>query len=850
MSMHPDLKAVALLLVLACSVTWAANNASPAATAIVMSPATAGLLQRAGEGDANAMNALGTLYLNGDGVPQSGAEAIRLFKKAVELGNADGAKNLGRAYFRGRGVQFNKRESIKWFRAESEMREGKSTLLTPIAEPTRPASAYRTRSIRPTCQVQVSPELPGVALRTGKGGKVRAEAMITGGKVRDVSILSGPVLFQEAVTAAMLQYQCDPTSADESASQEFVFSISDRTGRGFVYVVSWNDTKWTKVAEPAFNADWFGLTNAQRRVVRARYANLPASYEPPYPSNGLGALVEDIRVFAEHWNWTGKFSLEVSIDANGVATGVNVFESPTEKAREYAAAVAFNARYKPAMCEGNPCAMIFPIDIEIVRVDSDHPNEDSLEKRAAGDDAAAQNLMGERYEYARGVDKDFAIALGWYRRSAAKGFLDGLNNLARMLEAGRGTEKNYAEALVLYRAAAERGYAPSQNNYGYMLAHGRGTTINYPEAVKWFARSAAQGYALGQFNLAGAYLKGQGVSADIAMAAALYQRAMEDGNEPGGSTLVFLRMFGIGDTFDVSEALQELSADAFLGNAQAASLLGISHARGAGVAQSDQKAFQMFLQSAGSGNAGGQILLADSYEKGRGTPVDLTQARAWLEKAAAQTDPFAMMRLSEMYAQGRGTPKNPEMAQALELQAKEQNYTTEMDDIMQLVLFNRVVERDAMQSVVRYREASPADARLAWEKVSDHAWEANLPSTLSVVQSTPALAEPMPANATLTVTLKFDVVAFKDARFYVMPQFDSVTPGVTLGLKDPGRTRFPWLSTQSGATTVNIPLAEVLANPKIKQPLRVRFVLNRTTGPESSASVARTEAITLKLVSE
>lgn len=714
--MRINVGALALSLAILCS-TAQGNESSTTSTSNAALAAVTDLIQRVSVGDTNAMNALGNLYLQGEGVPQDSVEAIQLFKKAVELGNADGAMNLGRAYFRGRGIQPNQKESIYWFKAESAIREGRTPPPVTPSEKADPRDTLPTPIGSQTCRVQVPPEIPKLTLKTGKGGRVKAQALIIGGKIRDVSILSGPKIFHDKVVAAMLQYQCDPSKADILGTQEFVFFVTDNYGAESAYRVEWAD-KWSRVEEPAFNADWLGLTMPQRRVVRARYGNLPTTYEPPYPINGLGALVEDIRVYAEHWGWKGKFSLDIVVNAGGAVTGVSVFEAPTDKAKEYAASVAFNAKFKPPMCEGKPCEMVFPINIEIVQFKNEK-SSGQLEARAEKGDAAAQNAMGERYEYGRGVEKDFKVALDWYRKSADQKFLDGQNNLARLLETGRGTEKNYPEAIALYRAAAEKGYAPSQSNYGYMLAHGRGAEVDHTEAVKWFEQAAAQGYALGQYNLAGAYLKGQGVNADVFKAQALYQVAMDNGNKASPFMLVLLHFLQLGEVSKVDEAMQDLSISATLGNAASAAILGVSYSRGAGVPQNDEKAFQMFTKSAEGGNKAGLYLLADSYEKGRGTPQNQALALSWYEKAAAQGNALAMMRMSELFAQGKGVPKNLEKSKSWDSKAREKRYTTEFDDLMQVILFNRVAERDSNQTLVRYRDATRNDAQLVIERIDE-----------------------------------------------------------------------------------------------------------------------------------
>jgi len=96
-----------------------------------------------------------------------------------------------------------------------------------IAPPPPPVEAPKpsTRSdIGVACPTQIKPEIPRKALQDGTGGVVRAQVTIQGGAVKEVTILSGPRIYHNAVRAAMMQYKC--VAADGTvAVQEFEFKI-------------------------------------------------------------------------------------------------------------------------------------------------------------------------------------------------------------------------------------------------------------------------------------------------------------------------------------------------------------------------------------------------------------------------------------------------------------------------------------------------------------------------------------------------------------------------------------------------------------------------------------------------
>ncbi len=59
--------------------------------------------QAAEQGDADAQNILGGIYLEGRDVPQDYAEALKWYRRAAEQGDADGQFRLGDMYATGRG---------------------------------------------------------------------------------------------------------------------------------------------------------------------------------------------------------------------------------------------------------------------------------------------------------------------------------------------------------------------------------------------------------------------------------------------------------------------------------------------------------------------------------------------------------------------------------------------------------------------------------------------------------------------------------------------------------------------------------------------------------------------------
>ena len=70
-------------------------------------------------GNAEAQNDLGLLYLDGKGVAQNMAEAVRYFQLSAAAGSALGQNNLGGLYRDGHGVPQDFAKAARWFAASA-----------------------------------------------------------------------------------------------------------------------------------------------------------------------------------------------------------------------------------------------------------------------------------------------------------------------------------------------------------------------------------------------------------------------------------------------------------------------------------------------------------------------------------------------------------------------------------------------------------------------------------------------------------------------------------------------------------------------------------------------------------
>lgn len=80
----------------------------------------------ADQGNAYGQSKLGTLYAKGQGVKKNYKEALKLYKLSADQDFAEAQNNLGVMYFNGIGVSKNKKEAIKWFKLAAAQGDIKS----------------------------------------------------------------------------------------------------------------------------------------------------------------------------------------------------------------------------------------------------------------------------------------------------------------------------------------------------------------------------------------------------------------------------------------------------------------------------------------------------------------------------------------------------------------------------------------------------------------------------------------------------------------------------------------------------------------------------------------------------
>jgi hypothetical protein len=155
-----------------------------------------------------------------------------------------------------------------------------------------------------------------------------------------------------------------PLAVAQDAAPKPEFSIKEeapRTGSNLKRNEVWGSSL-------PYDKTYAELTPDQQRMLRGRYVQMSEGDEPPFPVDGIGPLYKAIGKAAEAAGGVlGKLELDVHVDASGTATRVEVLRSPDAKLSRYAGHIAMLTKFKPALCNGKPCAMGFPVSITFVR---------------------------------------------------------------------------------------------------------------------------------------------------------------------------------------------------------------------------------------------------------------------------------------------------------------------------------------------------------------------------------------------------------------------------------------------------------------------------------------------------
>ena len=136
---------------------------------------------------------------------------------------------------------------------------------------------------------------------------------------------------------------------------------------------------------------------------------------------------------------------------------------------------------------------------------------------------------GWTYENAKGVSRDYQRALSYYRNAASRRYTAAYNQIGWFYQKGLSVPHNYSAAVRWYRKGAAGGSLASMNNLAYLYYKGYGVSQSYSSAKYWFEKAARRGNAISMDWLGGLYERGQGVRKSRTMAIYWYRKAARKG---------------------------------------------------------------------------------------------------------------------------------------------------------------------------------------------------------------------------------------------------------------------------------------------------------------------------------
>jgi hypothetical protein len=115
-------------------------------------------------------------------------------------------------------------------------------------------------------------------------------------------------------------------------------------------------------SELPMHARWEELTPGQKNAVRARYPALEAGDEPPFPAKGQGPLFDTVqRMNITFGLVKGKLTVHVLVGKDGKPLSVTAFGAPTATFVRALSTQLMLEQFKPALCRGKPCDMVYPL---------------------------------------------------------------------------------------------------------------------------------------------------------------------------------------------------------------------------------------------------------------------------------------------------------------------------------------------------------------------------------------------------------------------------------------------------------------------------------------------------------
>ncbi|MCW2275735.1 hypothetical protein GJ654_12970 [Rhodoblastus acidophilus] len=359
--------------------------------------------------------------------------------------------------------------------------------------------------------------------------------------------------------------------------------------------------------------------------------------------------------------------------------------------------------------------------------------ETFLRKSAKRDYRPAIIALADYYSQGGAVEPDWREAARWRLRAAELGDLNAMFLYARHAANGLGVPPNLEEAARWFLKAAEQGHETAAYNLAVCYQHGKGVGQDLKEALRWCEFAAEKGLRDAKVKLAELHLAGAGGTRDAPRAVELLKEASDAGDGHAKTQLAMIYLEGR-DVFKDSRKAEQLLQDAAGSGYVAASLqLGHLYAGHYDPARAQpEDALGHYLVAAQAGNAIAQHLVANQLLS-RNDPEAAKEGVRWLHRAADAGFPPAMFQMGVIFCQGQVVEKNLSEGVRWYERAAQQGHTVALYNLGVMVAKGLGVEADVEKGAEMMRRAE-AEGALAKPAAADKPGPAEAP-----VKGRPAL---------------------------------------------------------------------------------------------------------------
>jgi len=165
--------------------------------------------------------------------------------------------------------------------------------------------------------------------------------------------------------------------------------------------------------------------------------------------------------------------------------------------------------------------------------------------------APSQNNLGHCYEFGKGVEKNDARAVEWYKKSASQGHSASFINLGYL----QMKRREYGAAFEQFSNACKDGSIDSWYYLGLMHEKGYYVPLNVFLAFDYFQKASREGHVLATLKIGDCYFSGSGGTArDYKKAYEIYLKLAMDGNPVAANNLGIMYEEGLGTEVDTESA--------------------------------------------------------------------------------------------------------------------------------------------------------------------------------------------------------------------------------------------------------------------------------------------------------